>query len=73
MTTTKPTEITIFATDETARKFLLFQEYFEVFNLMLEKKVFEQKKAAVTLHFDHNGTLQVIERADFLYSRKFDS
>lgn len=64
--------ITIFATDETARQFLLFQEHFDVFSTMINKGVFNIKNGSVALHFDHNGILQTIQRADVLYSRKHE-
>lgn len=66
-------EITIFATDDTAKKFLLFQKYFDIFNVLLENNIFEQKKATIALNFDHNGILQSVQRADFLYTKKFST
>ena len=65
-------EVTILLPENEAKKWLLFQEYYDTFNLLVEKKVFEQKNSAVTLHFDSNGTLQVIQRADYLYSKKHE-
>lgn len=56
--------------EEDAKLFLLFQEHYATFKLLVERGVFDQKNAAVTLHFDNAGTLQVIQRADSLYSRK---
>lgn len=53
-------------------KFMLFQKYYELFSTLLEKGVFEQRSAMVSLNFDHQGTLQTIQRADFLYSRKHE-
>jgi len=67
MTTEK---IPIYVADEDARKFLLFQEHYEIFNVLLNAGVFNQKSAAITLHFDHIGTLRTIQRADTLYFRK---
>lgn len=64
------TKVTIYATDETAEKFVLFQQHFDTFNTLVDADVFEQKNAAVTLHFDHLGILQLIQRADVLYSKK---
>lgn len=49
---------------------LVPQKYYEMFMVMLNNKVFEQKNAAITLHFDQIGVLQTIQRADFLYSKK---
>lgn len=68
----KPIEIKVFLPDADAQKWLLFQEYYDLFSLLLERGVFNQKNGAVSLHFDQNGVLQTIQRADFLYSRKHD-
>lgn len=65
-------QITIFLSEPDAKKFLLFQKYYAEFMLMVERGVFDQKNSAVTLHFDSNGILQTIQRADFLYSRKHE-
>lgn len=65
-------DIAIYIQDAEAKKWLLFQEYYEPFSLLVEKEVFKQRNAAISLHFDHSGVLQTIQRADFLYSRKFD-
>lgn len=65
-------EITIFLPEKEAELFVLFQKHYEVFKLLEERGVFNQKNSAITLHFDSNGVLQVINRADFLYSRKHD-
>ena len=48
----------------------LFNEYYEPFTVMLNAGVFSIKNGSVALHFDHSGTLQTIQRADTLYSRK---
>jgi len=63
-------EITIQLTEEEAFKFIEFQKNYLNFMLLVEKGVFNQRNSAVTLHFDKDGTLQTIQRADFLYSRK---
>ena len=66
------TKIAIYIPDDEAKKFLLFQQYYDVFSLMLEKGVFNQKKANIILTFDHDGVLQTIQRSDFMYTRKYD-
>lgn len=68
----EPTNITIFATDEVARKFVLFQKYFEPISVLIDKRALEQKNCAVTMHFDQNGILQTVQRADVLYSRRHE-
>lgn len=73
MDTSKKIEVAVYIPDEDAKKFLLFQEHYETFCLLLDRGVFQQKNAAISLHFDQNGTLQTIQRADFLYSKKHES
>lgn len=65
-------EITIYLPEKEAELFVAFQKNYEVFKLLEERGVFDQKNSAITLHFDSNGVLQVINRADFLYSRKHE-
>lgn len=65
-------QITLYLIEKEAEKFLLFQKYYTEFMLLIDKGVFDQKNSAVTLHFDSNGVLQTIQRADFMYSRKHD-
>lgn len=72
MESTNKVQIAVYIPDEEAKKWILFQKHYKEFNLLIEKGVFEQKSAAISLHFDHLGVLQTIQRADFLYSRKHD-
>ena len=65
--------ITVFVTDDVARKFVLFQKYYEPFSILIDRKVFDQKNCAITLHFDANGILQNIQRADVLFSRRHEN
>lgn len=73
ITMDNPKIIDIYIPDEDAQKFILFKKYFDVFSILLEKGVFNQKSASVHLNFDHLGTLQTIQREDMMYSRKFAS
>lgn len=63
-------EVTILLPEEEAKKWVLFQQYYDTFNLLVDNDVFEQKNGKVILHFDQNSTLQVIERADILYAKR---
>ena len=65
-------KMAVYILDGEAEKWILFQKHYNLFSLLIEKDVFNQKNAAISLHFDHLGILQTIQRADFLYSRKFD-
>lgn len=60
-------ETVIYLTQFDANLFLEFQRYYQIFNLLVEKKVFNQKGAAITLHFDNQGLIKTITRADVLY------
>lgn len=63
-------KIAVYIPDAEAEKFLLFQRYFEQFSLLVENGVFEVKNGSVALHFDKNGELMAINRADVLYSKR---
>lgn len=65
-----PEKIPVFIPDVEAKQFLIFQQYYEPFVLLIEKKVFEQKNATVSLDFDKLGVLRAIRRQDFLYSSR---
>jgi len=62
--------IPIYIPDDQAKQFLIFQQYYEPFVLLIEKKVFEQKNATISLDFDKFGVLRAIRRQDFLYSSR---
>lgn len=65
-------EIAVYMPDEDAKKFLEFQKHYQIFSILLEKGVFNQKNASISLNFDSNGVLQTIQRADFLYAKRFE-
>lgn len=66
----KPLEIAIYIPNEEAKKWLLFQQHYDTFMTLVERGVFNQKSATVTLRFDHLGVLQDIHTDYLLYSRK---
>lgn len=63
-------EIPVYMPKEEARKFVLFQQYFEPFTTMVDYGVFEVRNGSVSLHFDNKGILQSINRSDILYSAR---
>lgn len=63
-------KIAVYIPDQEATQFLLFQEHFEPFSIMLDADLFSIRNGSATLHFDSNGTLQTINRSDVLYSRR---
>lgn len=67
-----PKLIPVYMPDEEARKYLIFKENYNMICLLIEKNVFSQKSAAITLNFDGQGSLQTIERRDYLFNRRFE-
>ncbi len=63
-------KIAVFIPDQEAQQFLLFQQHFEPFSIMIEANLFSIRNGSATLHFDSSGTLQTINRSDVLYSRR---
>lgn len=67
----KKIEVAIYLPDAEAQKWLLFQQYYEPFTTLVESKVFAVRNGSVVLHFDSDGILQAINRADYLYKRGY--
>jgi len=63
-------EIPVFIPDEEVEKFILFQKFYQPFMLMIEKGVFDQKNATISLDFDKFGVLRSIRRSDFLFTNR---
>jgi len=63
-------KIAIYIPDLEAQKYVLFQQYFEPFSIMIDSDLFSIRNGSATLHFDSNGTLQTINRSDVLYSKR---
>lgn len=63
-------DIAVYIPDAEATKWLLFQQHYEIFAILLESGVFNVRNGSVALHFDPQGVLQAVNRADFLYSKK---
>lgn len=62
--------IPIFILDDDAKKFLLFQQFYDQFTIMLDNDVFKVRNGSVVLHFDKYGVIQTINRSDILYSSR---
>lgn len=67
---TNKIEVAVYMPDEQAKKFLLFQEYYDLFKVMIDSGVFMIRNGEAVLHFDENGTLQVVDRNDHIYHRR---
>lgn len=60
----------IFLNEEDSAKFVLFMEHYDLFNLLLDKGVFNIKNGSATIHYNHLGTVTSIDRKDVLYHSK---
>jgi len=63
-------EVKIIITTPEAVRWQVFQQYYKPIATMIDAGVFSIVNGSVALHFDSEGTLQTIQRADTLYSRK---
>lgn len=64
-------EVTLILTTPEAIMFRDFQQFHSTFELLCSKGIFDIKNGSATIHFDHNGQIQKIERKDNLFdSRK---
>lgn len=61
---------TIFLAPLEAELFIKFQKHHELFKLLVEQGVFDQKNANIMLNFDKDGNIGSIERHDILYSTR---
>lgn len=59
--------VTLLLPEEEAKKWLLFQEHYSAFSLMIDQGVFGITNGSATLHFDLQGMLRSITRADILW------
>ena len=60
-------KIPVYMIDEDARKFLLFQEHYDLITLLLENKIYEMKNGSITLHFDGDCAVRKIESNKVLF------
>lgn len=66
----KQIEIAVYMPDEEAKKFMLFKQNYDIFSTLISSGVFNVKNGSVVLHFDQNGHINLIQRADTLYNSR---
>ena len=59
--------ITIDLSEEEARLFRLFQEYYVQIKYLLDQNCFSVERGDVTIHFDRKGNISSIEKRLFSY------
>lgn len=63
-------EVNIILTTPEAIMFRDFQQFHEVFASLVKSGVFDIKNGQATIHFDHEGNIQRIERKDDLFNAR---
>lgn len=63
--------IAIYVADADAAKWLVFQQHYDTFDILVNSGVFNVRNGSVSLHFDREGVLKTINRADLLYSERY--
>lgn len=58
----------VYLEPEVAVKFVLFQQYFTPFTVLLECNFFEQSAATLVVRMDKDKKIRDISRTDLLYS-----
>lgn len=71
-TTMGSNEVTVYLNETEAKQFISFRENYDNFLILANHKVFEQRGAAITLHFDKTGAIRNVTRSDVLYDYRFD-
>jgi len=62
--------IPVYMPDADAAKFLLFQEHYDAFCLLVDSGVFNVRNGSVTIHMDNDSSIKAINRLDVLYSHR---
>lgn len=63
----KITTVTLLLPPDEAKKWLMFQQYYDTFGLLVDKGVFTIRNGSATLNFDPQGELKSISRNDILW------
>lgn len=64
-------KVAVYVADEDVSKWMLFQQYYSPFSVLVSAGVFSVRNGSVSLHFDREGVLKTINRADILYSERY--
>lgn len=56
--------------DVEAKRFILFQQHHDLFEALLEAKVYEIKRGEAVLSFNHDGHLMHVEIKRIAYRKK---
>jgi hypothetical protein len=54
--------ITVFMTDEEAKRYVAFQKYYLLVGLLESIKALDVKSGSIEIHFDHLGQIKSLEK-----------
>jgi hypothetical protein len=57
--------VPVFLTEDEAQMFLKFQKHFHFFQVLEEHKAFDIRSGSITLKFDNNGQIKIVEKKEF--------
>lgn len=64
-------EITLLLPENEAKKWIVFQKYYDTFSILVDNNIFDVKNGSVAIHFDKFGSISLIQRADTLFNSRF--
>jgi hypothetical protein len=59
--------ITVFMTDEEAKRYVAFQKYYLLVGLLDSIKTLDVKGGSVEIHFDHAGQIKSLEKHELYH------
>ena len=59
--------ITVFMTDEEAKRYVAFQKYYLLAGLLDSIKALDIKGGSVEIHFNHNGEIKSVEKHELFH------
>lgn len=62
--------VSVEMTEDEASRFIAYQQYHDIFNVLLDNGVFDTKNGSVVLHFNFQGQLMKIDRNQILFLLK---
>ena len=62
-----PNTVTVFMTDEEAKRYVALQKYNALIGLLESIKAFDVKSGTITIHFDSLGRIKTVDKQEFYH------